>query len=64
MAKLRAYLKGSTESIEWNLPVGIDLETIPSKLPPGALDTWTMVPTATGWVLIDPGQYAALELIK
>lgn len=65
MAKLKAYPKGSTESIEWTLGATEedDVETLASSLLGKRPGVVTLM-TSTGLLQIDAAAYAALEIVK
>ncbi len=62
MAKLKAYPKGTTESIEWTLNPEVDIDEVAQIVTDPATKTIT-ARTTTGWVILTTNDYAAFEII-
>ncbi|MEJ9078817.1 hypothetical protein WKY82_10380 [Gordonia malaquae] len=63
MAKMKAFPTGSTESIEWELSEQTNVEQTAAKLV-NARDARVTIPTSSGWVRVDLGAYAAIEIVE
>lgn len=64
MALLRAYPKGSTEPLVWEIPPGVNQEVLDRVVAPVHVGDVVVVPTVTGRLRLDPSAYGALEIVR
>jgi hypothetical protein len=64
MALLRAFLKDSTEMLEWELGTKLNPDAVAVTFKNARMDEIVTVATTTGWVVIDTSAYAAVEIVR
>lgn len=64
MAKLKAYAKGTTESVEWTLSPELDPAEVGGTLSRAGRSDLVTLSTTTGWIFVEPGAFAAIEIIN
>jgi hypothetical protein len=63
MAFLRAFLKDSTQHLEWEVAPGVNRATLARAVAPIHENGVVVIPTIAGRLRLDPTAYAALEIV-
>jgi hypothetical protein len=64
MALLRAFLKDSTEMLEWELGTKLNPDAVAVTFKNAGMDEIVTVATTTGWIVVDTSAYAAVEIVR